>query len=91
MFEKWYKTTTFEELRELILLEDFKTCLPEGVLIHLNERKVTSLLDAAVLSDEFVLMHRNVLPSVSVFLRCLIIPIVVKFINSSLLLIVYKC
>lgn len=67
MFEKWClssKTTTFEELRELILLEDFKSCLPEGVVVHLNERKMTSLLDAAVLADEFVLTHRNVFPSV---------------------------
>ncbi len=63
MFEKWClssKTTTFEQLQELILLEDFKTCLPEGVVVHLNERKVTSLLDATVLADEFVLTHRNV-------------------------------
>ncbi len=66
MFEKWClssKTTTFEQLQELILLEDFKTCLPEGVVVHLNERKVTSLLDAAVLADEFVLTHRNVFPA----------------------------
>lgn len=66
MFEKWClssKATTFEQLQELILLEDFKTCLPEGVVVHLNEQKVNSLLNAAVLADEFVLTHRNVFPS----------------------------
>ncbi len=66
MFEKWClssKTTTFEELQESILLEDIKTCLPKGVVVHLNERKVTSLSDAAVLADKFGLMHRNVFPS----------------------------
>lgn len=53
MFEKWClssKTTTFQELRELILLEDFKTCLPEGVVVHLNERKVISLLTCCCVS-----------------------------------------
>lgn len=66
LFEKWClssKITTFEQLQELILLEDFKSCLSEGI-IHLNEQKVTALLDAAALADEFVLTHRHVFPSV---------------------------
>ncbi|KAI2665219.1 Retrovirus-related Pol polyprotein from transposon 17.6 [Labeo rohita] len=66
LFEKWClssKITTFEQLQKLILLEDFKSCLSEGVVVHLNEQKVTALLDAAVLA-EFVLTHRNVFTSV---------------------------
>lgn len=41
-----------------MLLQDFKNCLPENVVVHLNEQKVTSLSNAAVLADEFVLTHR---------------------------------
>lgn len=66
LFEKWCfssKTTTLDQLQELLLLEDFKGCLPESVVVHLNEQKVTSLLDAAVLADEFILTHRKVFPS----------------------------
>lgn len=67
LFEKWCsssKTTTFEQLQELILLEDLKSCLPEAVVVHLNEQKVTSLLDAAIGADEFVLTHRSIFPSI---------------------------
>lgn len=67
LFEKWClssKITSFEQLQELLLLEDFKSCLPESVVVHLNEQKVTTLSDAAVLADEFVLTHRNIFSSV---------------------------
>ncbi len=47
----------------MIVLEDIKTFLPRGIVVQLNERRVSSLLDAAVLADEFVLMHCNVFPS----------------------------
>lgn len=63
LFEKWClstKITTIEELQELILLEDFKNCLPDGVVMHLNEQKVSKLSDAAILADEFVLTHKTV-------------------------------
>ncbi len=63
LFERWClasKITTFEELQELVLLEDFKTCVPESVVVHLNEQKVTKLSDAGVLADEFTLTHRTV-------------------------------
>lgn len=49
-----------EHLQELILLEEFKHCLPANIVMHLNEQKVVSLASAAVLADEFVLTHRNV-------------------------------
>lgn len=51
LFEKWCaanKTTTFEALRELVLLEDFKSCVSENLVVHLNEQKVMSLSAAAV-------------------------------------------
>lgn len=58
-FEKWClasKVTTFEELQELVLLEDFKTCVPENVVVHLNEQKVAKLSDAAVLPMNLYLL-----------------------------------
>lgn len=63
LFDKWCsatKTEDFDSLRELILLEEFKGCLPERVVVYLNEQKVNSLLQAAVLADEFVLTHKGV-------------------------------
>lgn len=52
----------FQQLRELMLLEDFKGCLPDNLVIHLNEQKVSSPAEAAILADEFVLTHRVFFP-----------------------------
>lgn len=63
LFDKWCasnKTTTFEQLKEQVLLEDFKSSVSENLVIHLNEQKVVSLSLAAVMADEFVLTHRTV-------------------------------
>lgn len=49
----------------MLLLEDFKKCLPDLVVIYLNEQKVKMLSAAAVLADEYMLTHRTVFPSVS--------------------------
>ncbi len=60
LFEKWCaanKVDTFEQLKELILLEEFKNSLAEKIVVYLNEQKVSSLSDVAVFSDEFVLTH----------------------------------
>lgn len=62
MLEKWCapsKVTTFEGLQELILLEVLKNCLPQSLVVHLNEQKVS-----AVMADEYMLTHKNV------FVRC---------------------
>lgn len=61
-FDKWCqasKADTFETLRELILLEEFKKCLPEQIVVYLNEQKVTSMDKAAVHSDEYNLTHKG--------------------------------
>ncbi len=62
LFDHWcsfVKITTKEQLRELILLEEFKSCVPSAVAMHLNEHKVTKLSDAALMADEFVLPHQR--------------------------------
>ncbi len=63
LFDKWCtasKASEFDSLRELMLLEEFKGCLSERVVVYVNEQKVTTLSHAAVLADEFVLTHKNV-------------------------------
>lgn len=61
LFDRWCsacRVSIFTELRELVLLEEFKRRLPDCLVIHLNEQKVTSLSVAAVMADEFVLTHK---------------------------------
>ncbi len=63
LFDKWCassKATDCKSLRELILLEEFKNCVPERVVVYLNEQKVSSLSQASVFADEFALTHKNV-------------------------------
>ena len=44
----------------LMLLEEFKDCLPEHVVIYLNEQEVATLQQAAYLAGEFTLTHNSV-------------------------------
>lgn len=63
LFDRWCaasNATNFQTLRDLIMLEEFKNCLPEKVVIYLNEQKVASVSHAAVLADEFALTHKTV-------------------------------
>ena len=47
-------------MRDLILLEEFKKCLPERIVVYLTEQKESSVTKAAVLADEFILTHKSV-------------------------------
>lgn len=63
LFDKWCqasKTRDYEQLRELVLIEEFKNSLPDKIVVYLNEQKVLTLTEAAVCADEFVLTHKNV-------------------------------
>ena len=63
LFDKWCQACnvkTLAEMRELLLLEEFKKCLPERIVVYLNEQKVSSVTNAAVLADEFILTHKSV-------------------------------
>ena len=67
LFAKWIAScnaTDYSSLRELIMLEEFKKCLPEHIVVYLNEQKVNSLSAAAVLADEYVLTQKYVFSSV---------------------------
>lgn len=62
LFEKWLaanQVTEFSSLKELILLEEFKRCVPERVKMYLNEQKVVSIATAAVMAEEFMLTHKH--------------------------------
>lgn len=65
LFDKWIAAcdaADYDSLRELILVEEFKKCLPERVVVYLNEQKVNTLSSAAVLADEYVLTHKFAFP-----------------------------
>lgn len=62
LFDRWctsQSVETQEDLRQLVLLEEFKHCLPNAVCTYLNEQKVKTLDRAAVLADEFALTHKQ--------------------------------
>uniref|UniRef100_A0A9J8C922 SCAN box domain-containing protein n=1 Tax=Cyprinus carpio carpio TaxID=630221 RepID=A0A9J8C922_CYPCA len=61
-FNRWcvaVGVSTFEELCNLIVLEQFRNILPVRIAIYINERKEKTAADATVLSDEYVLTHRQ--------------------------------
>lgn len=63
LFDRWIKAckvTDYNSLRELMLIEEFKNCVPERTALYLNEQKVSAVQQAAVLADEYALMHKTV-------------------------------
>ena len=63
LFDRWCMSNTvennYEKLRQLILVEKFKNCVPSEVRTYLDERKADTLSQAAVLADDYVLTHKN--------------------------------
>lgn len=62
LFDRWCQSTSvcdFKDLRNLVLLEEFKNCLPDKICTYINQQKVKSVADAAVLAEEYVLTHRE--------------------------------
>ncbi|XP_068233687.1 uncharacterized protein [Palaemon carinicauda] len=53
------EATTFAELRELVLWEDFKNNIPKNVHIHIEEFNIDNVNEAAKPADMFVLSHRH--------------------------------
>lgn len=61
-FEQWLRSqevTNFSDLCELILLEEFQTSVSREVSIFLREKDVSTLQDAAILADNYALLHRD--------------------------------
>ena len=62
LFDRWTTScdaNDFDNLRQLIILEEFKSCLPESVKAHLEEQQVREVHRAAVLADDYVLTHKT--------------------------------
>lgn len=63
LFDRWCaacKASDLVSVRELMLLEEFKNCIPECTAVYLNEQKVSTLQEAATLAEEFTLTHKTV-------------------------------
>ena len=61
-FNRWcssVQVNTYERLCDLIVLEQFKNIVPERLAVNINEHKVKTAAEAAVLADEFNLTHRG--------------------------------
>ncbi len=61
-FDKWIKVaevTNFEQLRNLIILEEFKRKIPNNVMLHIEDKQETDLVKAAKLADIYSLIHRS--------------------------------
>lgn len=63
MFDQWFRSKkldkTFSNLRQVILLEEFKDCVPQDLKTHLEDN-VKALEEAAVISDTFTLSHKKI-------------------------------
>ncbi|VDI53681.1 Hypothetical predicted protein [Mytilus galloprovincialis] len=49
----------FDNLRQLMLLEEFKQCVHLDLKTHLDDKTVESIHDAAVISDNYTLSHKR--------------------------------
>lgn len=62
-FDRWLtalRVQSMAQLREVVLIEEFKNCVPESVATHLNDQRVTTLAQAAVCAEKFTLTHKTV-------------------------------
>lgn len=53
------RVDSFESLRELIILEQFKNSVPECIATYIGERGVKSVGEAAALADDDFLIHTS--------------------------------
>ena len=62
MFNRWCASrqvgVSFEKLKQIMLLEEFKRSLYSDIRTHLNERDVTELHEAAVKADDYAITHK---------------------------------
>ena len=63
LFNKWCASqqvgNSFDKLRQLILLEEFKKCVPTPIKTYLEEQKASELQRAASLADDYKLTHKS--------------------------------
>ena len=63
LFNKWCASqqvgNSFDKLKQLVLLEEFKKCVPTPIKTYLEEQKVNELQRAASLADDYKLTHKS--------------------------------
>ncbi|KAJ8039062.1 hypothetical protein HOLleu_16653 [Holothuria leucospilota] len=60
-FDRWCaskKVSTFDALRQLMLVEEFKRCVNDDIKTHLEENKADKLKEVANLADQYALTHK---------------------------------
>ena len=61
LFDRWCSSKEvareFEKLRQLVLIEEFKACVPVNIKTYIDEQKAITLQQAAVLADDYSLTH----------------------------------
>ena len=65
LFERWCssrKVVDLDDLKELVLVEEFKRCVPPSICTYLDEHGVVTLHEAAVLADQYTLIHKDLNP-----------------------------
>lgn len=50
---------TFQEMCELIALEQFQNCVPDYIATDINKQKVKTPQAAEVLADEYIFTHKK--------------------------------
>lgn len=61
-FKRWCTSTEVgsqEDLSNLVLVEQFKNCLPEDIATYISEHQVATVAEAAVLADDYALIHKT--------------------------------
>lgn len=61
LFGQWRlasEVQTFDQLCELVLVEQFRETLPMNLATYLSERNAKTFTEAAVLADEYALTHK---------------------------------
>uniref|UniRef100_T1HQU6 SCAN box domain-containing protein n=1 Tax=Rhodnius prolixus TaxID=13249 RepID=T1HQU6_RHOPR len=61
LFDRWCVSTgverNFDKLKQLVLMEEFKSCVSKQIRLFLEEKQVVDLETAAKLAEEYVLTH----------------------------------
>ncbi|KAJ8022625.1 hypothetical protein HOLleu_37579 [Holothuria leucospilota] len=60
-FDRWCaskKVSTFDTLRQLMLVEEIKRCVNDDIKTHLEENKADKLKEVANLADQYALTHK---------------------------------
>lgn len=63
LFDRWCESVEigqdFRKMRELMLVEEFKRCIPKEIKTHLDEQRILTLHDAAISADNYFLTHKS--------------------------------